>query len=435
MTKEMKLKILCFVVLMLSLVTGCTSLSSHTPQMTEMPQGPLLSYRYTLTSRLGGAVLMDVHLCYDDSAHQGLLTLDGEEIPLLAGMEIPQPITVGEEVFDSLYAIIADARLFELDTHYGKTYFVDAYGYPCWSVEAKFADATIISESEGEEPEDGKASLNRVADFLNRVARAKGLEWLAGQPIDLNAYDEFADMGALLVRQENGKQDDPAIVFERKAWPTEELLATIVLTPDGQNRYKEKSSGNIWELKWVEDELILVCRSPQGKPLFATTAHTGTRLGWDWDMKVYHLLTGTFTDEQGHSVTIERRGSVKGLLGKDEESLHLRNYHGRPAFRFVVGDYPDERYYGFVPTADGLDVYDTKADPDSEEDDRVLTTKVCHLKRTGESDYKWLHSELLDSHYVGFFSPAERKKMLETVEKPDVKTLQDEWNAWILHTF
>ena len=112
----------------------------------------------------------------------------------------------------------------------------------------------------------------------------------------------------------------------------------------------------------------------------------------------------------------------------------MRNYRERPAFRFVVGDYPDERYYGFVPTADGLDIYDTKVDPASE-DDRVLTTKVCHLKRTGESDYKWLHSEMLDSHYLGFFSSAERKKMLETVERPAVKSPQDEWNAWVLRTF
>ena len=414
---------LCFVALIAALVAGCTTSSSHTPQMTEMPEGPLQSYRYRMSSRLNSTVLMDVHVWHDDSTNQGLLTLEGDESPLVAGMEIPQPINVGEEVFDSLYRIIADARLFELDTHYGKTYFVDAYAYPAWNLVAEFADATIISDSEGE---DGKGGLNKVTDFLKKVARAKGLAWLAEQPIDLNAYAEFADMGTLLVRQENETQDNSNIVFERKTWPTEELLGTIVLTPDGQNRYKEKSTGNTWELKWVEDELTLVCRSPQGK--------TRSRLGWDWDMKVYHLLTGIFTDEQGRSVTIKRGGSVEGLLGKGEESLHLRNYRERPAFRFVVGDYPDERYYGFVPTADGLDIYDTKVDPASE-DDRVLTTKVCHLKRTGDSDYQWLHSEMLDSYYVAFFSPAERVKMLETVERPAVKSPQDEWNAWVLRTF
>ena len=434
MTKEKNLKMLCLAPLMIVLLTGCTSSSSHTPQMTEMPQGPLLSYRYQLTSRVNIDTLMDVNLWHDDSTHQGQLTIEGDEKPLLAGMEIPQPISVGEEVFDSLYRIIADARLFELDTHYGKTYFVDAYGYPRWSVEARFADATIASESEGEEPEGGKESLYKVTDFLKKVARAKGLAWLAEQPIDLNAYAEFADMGTLLVRQEDEKQSGPNIVFDRKTWPAEELLGTLVLTPDGRNRYKEKGTGNAWELKWVEDELTLVCRSAQGKPLYAMMAHTGSRLGWDWDRKVYHLLTGVFTDEQGRSVTIERSGSVNGLLGKGEESLHLRNYRERPAFRFVVGDYPDERYYGFVPTADGLDIYDTKVDPASE-DDRVLATKVCHLKRTGESDYKWLHSEMLDSHYLGFFSSAERKKMLETVERPAVKSPQDEWNAWVLRTF
>jgi len=434
MTKETNLKMLCLASLVVVLLAGCTSSSSHTPQMTEMPQGPLLSYRYQLISRVNIDTLMDVSLWHDDSTHQGQLTIEGGEKPLVAGMEIPQPISVGEEVFDSLYRIIADARLFELDTHYGKTYFVDAYGYPRWSVEARFADAAIVSESEGEEPEGGKGGLNKVTDFLKKVARAKGLAWLAEQPIDLNAYAEFADMGTLLVRQENETQDNSNIVFERKTWPTEELLGTIVLTPDGQNRYKEKGTGNVWELKWVEDELTLVCRSAQGKPLYAMIAHTRSWLGWDWDMKVYHLLTGIFTDEQGRSVTIKRGGSVEGLLGKGEESLHLRNYRERPAFRFVVGDYPDERYYGFVPTADGLDIYDTKVDPASE-DDRVLTTKVCHLKRTGESDYKWLHSEMLDSHYLGFFSPAERKKMLETVERPAVKSPQDEWNAWVLRTF
>ena len=434
MTKETNLKMLCLALLVVVLLAGCTSSSSHTPQMTEMPEGPLQSYRYRMSSRLNSTVLMDVHVWHDDSTSQGLLTLEGDESPLVAGMEIPQPINVGEEVFDSLYRIIADARLFELDTHYGKTYFVDAYAYPAWNLVAEFADATIISDSEGEEPEDGKEGLNNVVKYLSKVARTKGLEWLATQPIDLSAYGEFADMGTLLVRQENETQDNSNIVFERKTWPTEELLGTIVLTPDGQNRYKEKGTGNAWELKWVEDELTLVCRSAQGKPLYAMIAHTRSRLGWDWDMKVYHLLTGIFTDEQGRSVTIKRGGSVEGLLGKGEESLHLRNYRERPAFRFVVGDYPDERYYGFVPTADGLDIYDTKVDPASE-DDRVLTTKVCHLKRTGESDYKWLHSEMLDSYYVAFFSPAERVKMLETVEKPDVKTPQDEWNAWVLRTF
>ena len=426
---------LCFVALIAALVAGCTTSSSHTPQMTEMPEGPLQSYRCQMASRVNRAILTDVYVWHDDSTHQGLLTLEGDESPLVAGMEIPQPINVGEEVFDSLYRIIADARLFELDTHYDKTYFVDAYAYPAWNLVAEFADVTIISVSEGEEPEGGKEGLNRVTKFLTEVARAKGLEWLVTQPIALNAYDEFADMGTLLVRQEDEGRGDSSIVFERKTWPTEELQATIVLIPAGQNRYKEKGTGNTWELKWVEDELTLVCRSPQGKPLYATTAHTGSLLGWDWDMKVYHLLTGLFTDDQGRSVTLNRSGSVKGLLGKDEESLHLRNYHGRPAFRFVVGDYPDERYYGFVPTTDGLDIYDTKAELDSDDDDRMLTTKVCHLKRTGESDYKWLHSELLDSYYVAFFSPAERVKMLETVEKPDVKTPQDEWNAWVLRTF
>ena len=426
---------LCFVELIAALVAGCTTSSSHTPQMTEMPEGPLQSYRYQMASRVNRAILTDVYVWHDDSTHQGLLTLEGDESPLVAGMEIPQPINVGEEVFDSLYRIIADARLFELDTHYGKTYFVDAYAYPAWNLVAEFADATIISVSEGEEPVGGKEGLNRVTKFLTEVARAKGLEWLVTQPIALNAYDEFADMGTLLVRQEDEGRGDSSIVFERKTWPTEELQATIVLIPAGQNRYKEKGTGNTWELKWVEDELTLVCRSPQGKPLYATMAHTGSLLGWDWDMKVYHLLTGSFTDDQGRSVTLNRSGSVKGLLGKDEESLHLRNYHGRPAFRFVVGDYPDERYYGFVPTTDGLDIYDTKVELDSDDDDRMLTTKVCHLKRTGESDYKWLHSELLDSYYVAFFSPAERVKMLETVEKPDVKTPQDEWNAWVLRTF
>ena len=426
---------LCFVALIAALVAGCTTSSSHTPQMTEMPEGPLQSYRYQMASRVNRAILTDVYVWHDDSTHQGLLTLEGDESPLVAGMEIPQPINVGEEVFDSLYRIIADARLFELDTHYGKTYFVDAYAYPAWNLVAEFADATIISVSEGEEPVGGKEGLNRVTKFLTEVARAKGLEWLVAQPIALNAYDEFADMGTLLVRQEDEGRGDSSMVFERKTWPTEELQVTIVLMPDGQNRYKEKGTGNTWELKWVEDELTLVCRSPQGKPLYATMAHTGSLLGWDWDMKVYHLLTGSFTDDQGRSVTLNRSGSVKGLLGKDEESLHLRNYHGRPAFRFVVGDYPDERYYGFVPTTDGLDIYDTKAELDSDDDDRMLTTKVCHLKRTGESDYKWLHSELLDSYYVAFFSPAERVKMLETVEKPDVKTPQDEWNAWVLRTF
>lgn len=434
MTKETNLKMLCLALLVVVLLAGCTSSSSHTPQMTEMPEGPLQSYRYRMSSRLNSTVLMDVHVWHDDSTNQGLLTLEGDESPLVAGMEIPQPINVGEEVFDSLYRIIADARLFELDTHYGKTYFVDAYAYPAWNLVAEFADATIISDSEGEEPEDGKEGLNNVVKYLSKVARTKGLEWLATQPIDLNAYAEFADMGTLLVRQENETQDNSNIVFERKTWPTEELLGTIVLTPDGQNRYKEKGTGNVWELKWVEDELTLVCRSAQGKPLYAMIAHTRSRLGWDWDMKVYHLLTGIFTDEQGRSVTIKRGGSVEGLLGKGEEGLHLRNYRERPAFRFVVGDYPDERYYGFVPTADGLDIYDTKVDPASE-DDRVLTTKVCHLKRTGDSDYQWLHSEMLDSYYVAFFSPAERVKMLETVEKPDVKTPQDEWNAWVLRTF
>lgn len=435
MVKGINLRMLCFVALIAALATGCTTSSSHTPQMTEMPEGPLQSYRYQMASRVNRAILTDVYVWHDDSTHQGLLTLEGDESPLVAGMEIPQPINVGEEVFDSLYRIIADARLFELDTHYGKTYFVDAYAYPAWNLVAEFADATIISVSEGEEPVGGKEGLNRVTKFLTEVARAKGLEWLVTQPIDLNAYDEFADMGTLLVRQEDEGRGDSSMVFERKTWPTEELQVTIVLMPDGQNRYKEKGTGNTWELKWVEDELTLVCRSPQGKPLYATMAHTGSLLGWDWDMKVYHLLTGSFTDDQGRSVTLKRSGSVKGLLGKDEESLHLRNYHGRPAFRFVVGDYPDERYYGFVPTADGLDIYDTKAEPDSDDDDRVLTTKICHLKRTGESDYQWLHSELLDSYYVVFFSPAERVKMLETVEKPDVKTPQDEWNAWVLRTF
>ena len=117
MTKETNLKMLCLALLVVVLLAGCTSSSSHTPQMTEMPEGPLQSYRYRMSSRLNSTVLMDVHVWHDDSTNQGLLTLEGDESPLVAGMEIPQPINVGEEVFDSLYRIIADARLFELDTN------------------------------------------------------------------------------------------------------------------------------------------------------------------------------------------------------------------------------------------------------------------------------------------------------------------------------
>ena len=103
--KETNLRMLCFVALIAALVTGCTTSSSHTPQMTEMPEGPLQSYRYRMSSRLNSTVLMDVHVWHDDSTNQGLLTLEGDESPLVAGMEIPQPINVGEEVFDSLYRI------------------------------------------------------------------------------------------------------------------------------------------------------------------------------------------------------------------------------------------------------------------------------------------------------------------------------------------
>ena len=110
---------LCFVALIAALVAGCTTSSSHTPQMTEMPEGPLQSYRYRMSSRLNSTVLMDVHVWHDDSTNQGLLTLEGDESPLVAGMEIPQPINVGEEVFDSLYRIIADARLFWEDIFRG----------------------------------------------------------------------------------------------------------------------------------------------------------------------------------------------------------------------------------------------------------------------------------------------------------------------------
>ena len=39
MVKETNLRMLCFVVLIAALVTGCTTSSSHTPQMTEMPEG------------------------------------------------------------------------------------------------------------------------------------------------------------------------------------------------------------------------------------------------------------------------------------------------------------------------------------------------------------------------------------------------------------
>ena len=63
---------LCFVALIAALVTGCTTSSSHTLQMTEMPEGPLQSYRYRMSSRLNSTVLMDVHVWHDDSTNQGL---------------------------------------------------------------------------------------------------------------------------------------------------------------------------------------------------------------------------------------------------------------------------------------------------------------------------------------------------------------------------
>jgi len=414
-------------------LTGCTA--THSPQLTQMPDGPLQSYHYTLTSRVNPETLSDIRLWRDDSTRQGLLTVEGSDLSASPAMRIPQPIAVGEEAFDSVYAILRDKRFYQLDTHYDKTYFVDAYGYPAWRLEAVFPEAAITSESGGEVPDMASDDFDSANRWLRAAALREGIAWLATQPVSLRDYPSFSDMGSRLALQDNETEGDTAIVFQRTAWPSGEVLATTALRPAGRNCYREAATGNTWELKWVGEELTLVCRSPKGALLWATLGHTDNAAEWDWDQQVYHLLEGTFTDEQGRTVSIARSGSVSGLLGKGEESLHLYNHRGMPAFRFKVGEYPDERYYGFMPTPEGLDIYDTKPDPDdSEASDRILSTCVCRLRRTTSPDYSWLHSQLLDSHYLSYFSPAARQKMLQTVESPARKTPQDEWNAWILNS-
>lgn len=419
-----------------ALLTGCSA--SHQPQLTEMPQGPLLSYQYEMMSRTGGGLIQQIAIWHDDSTRQGLLSFEGQETPTIGDHDIPSPMPVGEEVFDSLYQVISQSRLYLLDRTYGKTYFVDAYAYPEWNLKAVFPHATISSTSEGEEPDMDTETFHRTNKFLADVARKQGLEWLHSQPIDLHREPYFSNMDALIVMTENEESDTTSIVYQLTEWPSGVELTTASLKPLGNNRYKDETTGNTWEPRWVEDELTLTCRSPKGAPLWATRAHNNATVEWNWDRQVYHLLTGIFTDEQGRQVTIGR-DHIKGFLGHSEESLRLQNYKDLPAFRFVVGDYPEERFYGFIPTPDGLDIYHAEIDPDWVDDGRspdyLLTTQAGHLQRTTDDSYDWLHSELLDSHYAKYFNPQQRQQMLSVVESPAEPTPQDQWNAWVLHTF
>ena len=421
------------------LLTGCEG-STGNPQFSQMPEGRVQRFCYRSARELGSAEEQEptsyVELCRTDSLPQGgLLRFGGEAIGTHPWTQVPQPVVVGEEVFDSLRVLISRSRLYTLCPSYSAWFKGDAYAYVPWKLEIDFGHDMLKTESDGTSPsdmEDFYASM----DYLQKVARERGLEWLARQPIALDSVEAFSDLGNVLEPAcDTTTWERLPLTFDLRSLNGEAEAQRLVLRPSGGNCYTDQATGQRLEVRWVADELMLVCHASDGKPLWAMSAHENAIPNYDTEGQLQRVVEREYLDSKGRKVVI-KEGHIKGFEGRREEAFVLMPYRDVTAERFRTGEYPDERFYAFRRSQSGINVYATQDDSDEDHYYDVLPTEAIDLLRfTDTPTFEWLHNEVLDSYVLRYYSPSERQLMRSVAEKATSPTPQDEWNLWLLKEF
>ena len=420
------------------LLAGCEG-STGNPQFSQMPEGRVQRFYYHSARELGSAEEQEpisfIELCRTDSLPQGgLLRFGGESLGTHPWTQVPQPVVVGEEVFDSLQVLVSRSRLYTLCPSYSAWLKGDAYAYVPWNLEIVFDHDTLRTESDGTRPSD-MDEFYASMDYLEKVARERGLEWLARQPIELDekAFSDLSNVFEPACDTTTGERLPHT--FDLRPLNGEKEAQRLVLHPSGFNCYTDQATGKRLEARWVADELMLVCRSSDGQPQWAMSAHENAMPSYDTEWLLRHVIEREYLDSKGRKVVINDE-RIKGFEGRGEERLVLMPYRDMTAERFRTGEYPDERFYAFRRSESGINVYATQDDSDEDHYYDVVPTDPIELLRfTDTPTFDWLHKEVLDSYILHYYSPSERQLMRSVVEKATSPTPQDEWNLWLLKEF
>ena len=259
--------VICVVVAVVLLFT-CTGVGSN-PQFSEMPEGPLKSYSYTVNNRVSESTDLDIRLWHDESG-QGLMSWDGNQTPAYVPVnDMPESLPIGEEVFDTLYQILKEAKFYQLESHYGKTYFVDAYAFPAWDLKATFPNDSIVTHSDGKETDMESDDFNRPYEYLEKAYSDALMKYLSTASVDLTFHLLFAHQGVRYSSCGYAEDNDSILVYQMTETPSEKDLGQVQLAKTGLREYRNIDNGDVWELQWVGFNLTLFCRSAKGSPLWA----------------------------------------------------------------------------------------------------------------------------------------------------------------------
>lgn len=434
------MKKLFWLTFLLALITeGCVE--GGDPQFGEMPEGPLQRYSFVSERAMSeGDTMWVVRLWREDTLSTGglLYYYDSDEQTLA---DFPMPVVVGEEVFTRAYELLKEKKLYAMSPWYKTQWKGDAYGYSPWTLTAELSGATIHTESDGSTPRGYIGGDEYVVNnYLKTIYEEKGYEWLATQPAMLGDFTRFSSLRqrfALAEVEDNGNTASTGVLtFEMRTLTTDSLLDTYTLKADGNNRYRDTRTGRIVELRRVKDEVMAVCYDKGEQPLWAMCGHQGWYEAGCLNHKMEYVSNGRYKDNAGKDVIIEGH-KIQGFPTSGEQRCVIYDYQGYPAERLHIGEYPDEKDYAFRRSQTGLNIYATRYDSEADDDwDTVPTQPVQCLHDTGNRDYKWLHSTVLDSDVLRYFDVTQRKAMLHIVENPEgAPTYYDTWNAWLLRAF
>jgi hypothetical protein len=246
----------------------CTGIGSS-PQFSEMPEGPLKSYSYTINNRVSEGTMLDIRLWHDENG-QGIMSWDGIQTPAYVPENtLGESVPIGEEVFDTLYQILKDAKFYQLESHYDKTYFVDAYAFPAWDLKATFPNDSIVTHSDGKEADMESDDFNRPYEYLEKVYSEALMKYLPTAPVDLTFHLLFAHQGVKYVSFGYSEDNDSIFVYKMTEASSEDELGQVQLAHIGPREYRNIDNGDIWELHWVGFNLTVFCRSAKGNPLWA----------------------------------------------------------------------------------------------------------------------------------------------------------------------
>lgn len=430
-------KLVWLTLLSAMIVAGCVE--SGTQQFDEMPEGPLLQYTFVNTRPMAEDTLMYVALWREDTLSEGgLLIYRTDGVTPMDRM--PQPIQVSEAVFDSAYQRIKDHRLYTLADWYKTQWKGDAYGYAPWTLDAVFPDATLHTVSDGSTPRglyyEDYGSVNA---YLEKIYLDQAYKWLAEQPVNLADHPYFSNLQyQFAYHQKDSAADsrpDAPLTFLLTRFEADTPEETFTLRPNGKNQYRDAKTGRLLRLQWMADELMLTCYTSDEKPLWSMSAHESYYEKGFFEMQMKFVSDGEYTTDDGQKVTI-LNNEIKGFQGNEKQRCVIYDYHERPAERLHMGDYPNEKDYAFKRSKTGLNIYATEYERKDEYDwDSVPTKPILCLHRSRLSKLTWLCHYFLDSYILRYYSPDERRQMLEECEKATSPNIHQTWNAWLLRTF